>query len=374
MPDIAQDKEVPLEKPVPPPPIEQPIGAIGYAVLGFLNLFVAIAIAIGIFYAGRQLTAQPTMHLFNYVLLAVLGITTALFLFGAMRSGAALTSKKLDTSVELGGPVVVAVLVVVGGYYFTKAPSVVPLTFQLPPDSALTPNLSSDVKLVVDLPGRRETLTFNSNGEGTIQQVSYGDVGRLMQITLQSNEYKFENNQRTVDVPIPDNWKVPLTLIHISEDERKQQKLKAIYLQLIEDINLELVRKDAMLFPAIEDYLNHPSVQGWERVKVAAGDSERRINASLDKELEIRSESELIESRRRMAASINDAPEVKLQGHQPVLNDLFQQHRQRADILENIPTVILPSREQVIMWRDQMKIHYLEMKDMVRSMTDKPEI
>jgi hypothetical protein len=357
-----------------PLPIEQPIGALGYAVLGFLNLLVAIAIAVGIFYAGREFTAQPTMRLFNYILLAVLGVTTALFLFGAMRSGAALTSKKLDTSVELGGPVVIAVLVVAGGYYFTKVPDFSSLTFQLPADSAQTSNALS-AKLIVDLPGRRETVTFNSNGEGTIREVSYAQVGRLMKIALQSSDYKFENNQNTIDVPIPDNWNVSLKIFQISEEERKQLDLKAIYSQLVSDINLELVRKDAMLFPAIEAYLKKPTESAWQLVKAAAADSERRINASLDKELEIRSESELIDAGRRTVSSINNSPKVRheTQPDTSVLKNVFEAHRQRAQIIANIPKVVLPSHEEVVMWRDEMKIHYLEMKDKVRTMIESPE-
>ncbi len=360
---------------VAPQPIDQPLGALGYAAIAFLSLLVAAVIAVGIFYAGRELTAQPTMRLFNYILLAVLGITTALFLFGVMRSGAALTSRKLDTSLELGGPVVIAVLVVIGGYYFTKVPDRVPLTFQLPAESALTAGLTSDVRLVVDLPGRRETVTFNGDGEAAIRDVSYNDVGQLMTITLQSNEYKFENSSSAISAPIPDNWNVRLVLVRITEEERKQQKLKAIYLQLIEDINLELVRKDAILFPAIDAYLVQPSEAGWKRVTEAAKDSELRIKASLDKELEIRSGSELIEARRRTTALIDAAPKVRFV-QQPaegaVLKNIFQAHQARVKILENIP--ILPTPDEVIRWSDQMKIRYLEIKDMLRSMIENPEI
>lgn len=374
MPDNSAQTLAISQSTVTPEPVSQPMGPLGYAIIGFLNLAVAVGIAVGIFYAGTQLAAQPTLRLLNFFLLAVLGITSALFLFGVMRSGAALSGKKLDVTVELGGPVVVAVLLVAGGYYFTKVPDTFPLTFRLPPETTLLQDMVSDVKLVVDLPGRREQVTFNANGEGTIQEVSQKYVGTLVPITISSNEYRFENNQTTINVAVPDSQSIILNLFQVSQEEKRKRLLRAIYDELIDDINLELTRKDAMLFPAIERYLDAPTQEGWIQVKAAAADSEQRIKNSLDKELKIRSDSELITLRRNAATSLSQAPTIRTVIETHLLNQAFQTHGQRVNALERIPKVVLPSRDEVVRWRDEMKILYLEMRDQVRDLIERPEI
>ena len=55
-----------------------------------------------------------------YVVLVLLGLATAGFLFGVLRSYAVYTGNVLGGTLELGGPIVAAALVVIGGFYLPK--------------------------------------------------------------------------------------------------------------------------------------------------------------------------------------------------------------------------------------------------------------
>jgi len=92
----------------------QPLGAASYAGLSFASLLVCIFIGGYLLSSSAAIISAATSARGYYVLLAVLGLASAAFLFGAMRSHAQLTGNNFGTAFEFGGPVVVAILVVLG--------------------------------------------------------------------------------------------------------------------------------------------------------------------------------------------------------------------------------------------------------------------
>jgi hypothetical protein len=63
-----------------------------------------------------------------YVVLLPLGLAAAVFLFGVLQSYARYSGKVLDGALELGGPVVVFALVVIGGFVLVPNPSAFSVT------------------------------------------------------------------------------------------------------------------------------------------------------------------------------------------------------------------------------------------------------
>ena len=77
---------------------------------------------------GDKLTAWGLTGNFYYLILLLLGLTAAAFLFGAMRSYARYRGRQLGGALELGGPVVGCAFVVIGGLALVKNPTTFPLT------------------------------------------------------------------------------------------------------------------------------------------------------------------------------------------------------------------------------------------------------
>lgn len=132
-----------------PGPGSQPLGAGVYAGFAFASLAATCLVGYGMYYAGTQLASEPVIRSFYYVLLWVLGITSALFLFGVLRSAASISGRQWGAMIDVGGPAALAVLVVAGGYTFAKLPDAFSLTVRLQGDSQIA-EMTSGAKLWVD--------------------------------------------------------------------------------------------------------------------------------------------------------------------------------------------------------------------------------
>ena len=90
----------------------QPLKAKIYAIISFVGLVGAIATFI---LFTNSLIDDTRQNMFYYMILCVLGLSVASFLFGAMKSYAKYKGENLPGVLELGGPIVAAALVVYGG-------------------------------------------------------------------------------------------------------------------------------------------------------------------------------------------------------------------------------------------------------------------
>ncbi|NUQ25854.1 MAG: hypothetical protein HUU34_18040 [Saprospiraceae bacterium] len=103
------------QSPEQPDPIVQPLSPGRYLTISL----VALSISVGLFFAltifQDQLSVQSGNRAY-YILLFPLAFSTAAFLFGAMRSYAAYTQIAVNHTLELGGPIVAALLVIVAGF------------------------------------------------------------------------------------------------------------------------------------------------------------------------------------------------------------------------------------------------------------------
>jgi hypothetical protein len=132
--------------------------------------------------------------------LVLFGIATAVFLFGVLRSAATLSGTSFGYAVDLGGPIVAAVLVVAGGFYFGVPVGEFALTIFIRTTEPVS-EVAKDAKLVVDFEGRRERSEISSSGEVTIK----GIPGRLrnadIPINLESKSYRLKDPLRTYRIP-----------------------------------------------------------------------------------------------------------------------------------------------------------------------------
>jgi TolB-like protein len=152
------------ESPVRPAPLgptsrsSHRLSAKEYAFISLAGLGIAIGIlCLFIFYADKlvQYGIQGSVY---YFLLIPLGLASAAFLFGSMRSHAEYRGKVTTGAIELGGPILGASLVVVGAFLLARpSPSsfTVTLRFHGPNSRMECPPEFHGGKVFIDLNGDR---------------------------------------------------------------------------------------------------------------------------------------------------------------------------------------------------------------------------
>src|SRR5271165_4733854 len=95
------------------------------ALAAFLCCFFLLVLLI--VEADRLARYGLTEHVY-YLVLVLMGLTAAVFLFGVLSSSATYGGKLLGGHLKLGGAIVGAALVVVGGYFFIPRAVTFPLT------------------------------------------------------------------------------------------------------------------------------------------------------------------------------------------------------------------------------------------------------
>src|SRR5262245_57333767 len=97
----------------------QPLGPIAYV---FITLFgLVIVLAVGYFILKRlpQIISQGVFQQVYFIVLVIVALIPAGYLFGALRSSASLTGNEFGLAIELGGPAALFFLVVIAGFRLT---------------------------------------------------------------------------------------------------------------------------------------------------------------------------------------------------------------------------------------------------------------
>ena len=145
--------------------------ASSYAVLALIAGVLGIGLLIFYVYRVPALTQAGVNAQVFYVLLLPWGIACAAFLFGAMRSYARFQHRQMDTVLELGGPVVLFALVVVGGFKLVP-PAAETFDLTVRPRSADgSVSLITVGQITIDLGNRRDTVALDARGEANFKGV-----------------------------------------------------------------------------------------------------------------------------------------------------------------------------------------------------------
>ncbi len=143
------------------------ISYLGY----FFISIVFLIVGIGLFF---WLSSNPEMTdsfggLGTFIVLLVISMAFAAFIFGTMQSYANYTGKQFSGNLRLSGPVVGAALVMIGGYYFLQDSKSTPDT---PPDDSKNPRI--DIEFSLKYADSAQTQIFNKDKVIYIQQTPSG--------------------------------------------------------------------------------------------------------------------------------------------------------------------------------------------------------
>jgi len=126
---------------------------------GAASLFFLVLAILMILFAPNITGAGITKSIY-YIVLIPVGLASAAFLFGALRSSAKYSGKTSYGTIELTGPVVIFCLVVIGGFYFATPDSEFLLTIRTnlvnEPDKILNHGL-----LILDIGDQRLDKQLN---------------------------------------------------------------------------------------------------------------------------------------------------------------------------------------------------------------------
>jgi hypothetical protein len=169
---------------------EQSLSAGKYALLSLGAL--AIAIGLLVFYVNKvpDIVSRGVQHQVFYVLLIPWALASAGFLFGTMRSFALFSGKSAGRSLELGGPVVLFCLVIIGGFKLVPvAADSFDITLRAHASDGTAPIITSG-SATIDLDNDRRTSAFNSAGEAEFKGIPARFQGANVRILPRVNGYE----------------------------------------------------------------------------------------------------------------------------------------------------------------------------------------
>jgi hypothetical protein len=144
----------------------QPLSPLRYAVVSFIAFVIGTVLLLFFILKADDLIAQGISEKVFYVLLLPLGLSASAFLFGAMRSYAHYKGKQLGGILELGGPVVLFIIVVAGGFKLVPDTSSFSLTVYVHGSQGRQDMaLRNEGKVIIDLGNDRRIKDIGSQGE-----------------------------------------------------------------------------------------------------------------------------------------------------------------------------------------------------------------
>lgn len=174
---------------------------------GAASLLFLIAAILMIFLSPR-LTEFGITKSFYYIVLIPVGLASAAFLFGALRSSAKYSGKTSYGSIELTGPVVIFCLVIIGGFYFASPESEFLLTIRTA-NYANPEKMINNGSIIIDLGEQRLEKSLNENGEVMFSGISSKYSGKQVNIFPQIKGYKLKGSN---SITVPENHVIYLEL------------------------------------------------------------------------------------------------------------------------------------------------------------------
>jgi hypothetical protein len=134
-------------------------------------------------------------HLY-YIVLSLVGLSAAAFLFGALRSSAKYRGRQFGGALELGGPVVVFALVIVLGFVLPPPPSNFPVTVFVH-EAGSAQNLRGIGYVVIDTGGLRRKAPIDKDGTAVFLEIPASFRGQVVPVYLDADGYELADlNQK----------------------------------------------------------------------------------------------------------------------------------------------------------------------------------
>ncbi len=147
--------------------------------------------------------ADPNVsHRVFYVLLIPAGLCTAAFLFGAMRSYAVYSGKVLNGMLEIGGPAVIAILTVIGGFLLVPDTKPFDMTVFVHGSKGQQDAVIRNKGMVtMDLDGNRRSESIGEKGQAYFSGIPAGFINQEVLISVEAEGFETAKPGKTVLKP-----------------------------------------------------------------------------------------------------------------------------------------------------------------------------
>jgi hypothetical protein len=169
-----------------------------YAVLSLCSfLFFLLLLTLMLWNAERLVALGLTGNLY-YLVLVTLGLSAAAFLFGGLQSYARYRGEQFGGTLELGGPVVLFLLVLILGFWLPKPASNFPLTVYVHgPDGPQDLILRGSGYILLDIGGERKKRPIGNDGEVVFSEIPANFRGQEVAVTLDADGYDlYDSHQK----------------------------------------------------------------------------------------------------------------------------------------------------------------------------------
>jgi hypothetical protein len=150
-----------------------------------------LAVSLLLIFTAERLASFGLIERIYYLVLVLMGLTAAVFLFGVLPSKAEYEGRLLGGTLKLSGAVVGAALVVVGGYYFVPKAPTFPLTVYVHGEAgahdAVLRN-SGNVVLVVG--PERKTAQIRDGGQAYFPAIPSNFRGQSVPAWVEADEFE----------------------------------------------------------------------------------------------------------------------------------------------------------------------------------------
>jgi hypothetical protein len=168
----------------------QPLSAYAYTAITLVGFIFAVSFTVFYIYQVPKLGESGVQGQIFYLLLIPWALSSAAFLFGAMKSYARLSNKHLGSFLELGGPVVVFFLVVGAGLkLIPPLPETFDLTVRAHSADGRDPIITSG-QLMIDLGNDRRTAPIGANGEANFKGIPSRLQNEVLEILPRVDGYE----------------------------------------------------------------------------------------------------------------------------------------------------------------------------------------
>lgn len=165
----------------------QPLPAMAYVAIALVGLLLALGFTFFYVYQVPKLLEGGAQGQVFYLLLIPWALSSAAFLFGAMRAQAHFTHRQRGSFLELGGPVVLFCLVLLGGFKLVP-PGPETFDFAVRAYSADSPLITSG-QITLELPGLPHA-NIGQDGEANFKGMPAKLKGNAIRVLPQVEGYE----------------------------------------------------------------------------------------------------------------------------------------------------------------------------------------
>ncbi len=170
-----------------------------YALISFAAFLCCGGVLLLLIVFADKLSQYGMLQQVYYLILVLMGVTAAGFLFGVLQSSATYVGKLLGGTLRLSGSIVGAALVVVGGYYFIPRATFFPLTVYVHGESGPQDIvLRNTGRVFLKLGPAISSESIGENGQAVFPRIPADFRGQQVPGWVESDDYEAANLTVTI--------------------------------------------------------------------------------------------------------------------------------------------------------------------------------